>query len=147
MKRTLVMVSSSRAAHRRYIARIGAAMVAYLVSLAAALQLVGGGAVNGPLAYVLAALPGLAVVGVFWAYARLLIEETDEYRRMLLVGQSLVATAFTLSIVTVYGFLENFDLVPQVDGFYVAVLWFVGLGVGSVVNRFSPRGAAGDGCL
>ena len=141
------MSSTSRAAHRRYTIRIAVAMAAYLITLAAALRLVGGGAVSGPLAFVLAALPGIAVVGIFWAYARLLIEETDEYRRMLLVGQSLVATAFTLSIVTVWGFLENFDLVAHVDGFYVAVLWFVGLGVGSLFNRLSPPGAGGAVCL
>ena len=89
------------------------------------------------MAYVLGALPGLAVIGIFWAFARLLIEETDEYRRLLLVGQSLVATAFTLSVATVWGFLENFRLVPHVDAFYIAILWFIGLGIGSVFNRFS----------
>ena len=110
--------------------------------LAAALRLVGGGIVTGPAAYVLGALPGVAVVGIFWAFARLLIEEKDEYQRLLLVGQSLMATGFTLSVVTVWGFLENFRLVPHVDAFYIAVLWFVGLGIGSVYNRISL--GAGD---
>ncbi len=77
----------------------------------------------------------------------LLMEETEKYRRMQLIGQSLVATAFTLSIVTIWGFLENFDLVAHVDGFYVAVLWFVGLGVGALWNRLSPGGVGGDACL
>ena len=65
---------------------------------------------------------------------RLLVEEQDEYLRMLLVRQTLVATGFTLTIVTVWGFLENLDLVAHVDAFYVAILWFVGLGVGSCFN-------------
>lgn len=130
-------MTASSTPRRRYTRRVAMCMAAYLAGLAAALRLVGGGMLTGLPAYLLAALPGLAVVGIFWAFARLLIEEKDEFQRLLLVGQSLVATAFTLSIATVWGFLENFHLVPHVDAFYVAVLWFVGLGIGSVYNRIS----------
>ena len=136
------MTDPRNAARRRYTWRIAVSTAAYLMFLAAALRLVGGGIVTGPAAYVLGALPGVAVVGIFWAFARLLIEEKDEYQRLLLVGQSLMATGFTLSVVTVWGFLENFRLVPHVDAFYIAVLWFVGLGIGSVYNRISL--GAGD---
>ena len=121
-------------AMRRYLLRLGAAMGAYLVTLAAALRWVGGGAVTGPLAYLLGLLPGISVAGIFWAIGRLLIEEKDEYLRMLLVRQVLVATAFTLSVATMWGFLENFSLVPHVDAFYIAILWFGGLALGSVYN-------------
>ena len=116
-------------------------MAFYLVFLTVALRFVGSGRVTGPLAYLLGALPGVAVIGVFWAIGRLLVEETDEYQRMLLVRQTLVATAFSLSIATVWGFLENVGLVPHVDAFYIAILWFAGLGVGGLVNRLT----LGDG--
>lgn len=114
-------------------------MAAYIITLTAALRFVGGGDVTGALAYVLALLPGLSIAGVFWAIGRLLVEERDEYLRMLMVRQSLVATGFTLSVVTMWGFLENFDLVPHVDAFYIAVLWFGGLALGSCVNAFMLR--------
>ena len=133
------MAKYRSAAQRRYSLRIGAAMAAYIVTLTAALTFVGGGSVTGVAAYLLALLPGLSVAGVFWAIGRLLVEETDEYMRLLLVRQSLVATGFTLSIVTMWGFLENFDLVPHVDAFYIAVLWFGGLGLGSCVNWLTLR--------
>jgi hypothetical protein len=45
-------------AKRRYVRRIAVSMLLYLVSLAAAVRLVEGGAVTGPLAYLLALLPG-----------------------------------------------------------------------------------------
>ena len=45
-----------------------------------------------------------------------------------------------------WGFLENFHLVPHVDAFYVAVLWFVGLGIGSVYNRISLGTSGGVDC-
>lgn len=131
-------------AHRRYVVRVGVAMTLYVACLAAANRLVGAGQVTGPAAYLLATLPGLAIIGVFWAIGRLLVEQTDEYLRLLLVRQSLVATAFALSLATVWGFLESLDLVPYVDAYFVAILWFAGLGVGSLVNRLTLGG--GGGC-
>ena len=119
-------------AMRRYLRRLAISMILYMAFLFIALRYVN--TVTGPLAYLLGALPGIAVLGVFWAMGRLLIEENDEYLRMLLVRQTLVATAFALSIATVWGFLENVNLVPHVDAFYIATLWFAGLGVGSLVN-------------
>jgi len=126
---------------RRYLKRLAISMISYIAFLFIALRYVD--AVSGPPAYMLGALPGIAVLGVFWAMGRLLIEEKDEYLRMLLVRQTLVATAFALSIATVWGFLENMKLVPHVDAFYIAVLWFVGLGVGSLVN-YLTLGDSGD---
>ena len=132
------MPFASSRANRRYLVRLGIAMTAYIATLFLAVTYVKNGQVSGPLAYVLAVLPGLSVAGVFWAIARLIVEEEDEYLRLLLVRQALVATGFTLTIVTIWGFLENFGLVDHVDGFYVAILWFIGLGVGSAANKISP---------
>jgi hypothetical protein len=42
-----------------------------------------------------------------------------------------------------WGFLENFDLVPHVDAFYIAVLWFGGLALGSCVNAVLLRRQGG----
>ena len=134
-------MSNKNPAMSRYLRRLAVSMILYLVFLFLALRYVD--AVSRPLAYVLGALPGIAVLGVFWAIGRLLIEETDEYLRMLLVRQTLVATAFALSIATVWGFLENVRLVPHVDAFYISVLWFAGLGVGSLVN-YLTLGDSGD---
>ncbi len=122
---------------KRYVIRVAISMLAYMGTLVLAISLVRDGHMSGPLAWILAALPGLAVTGVFWAIGRLLIEETDEYQRMLLVRQSLVASAFALSIATVWGFLENARLVGHVDAFYIAILWFAGLGIGSLVNALT----------
>lgn len=129
------MLGKKTPAGRRYVRRVLVAMAFYLVTLAIALRLIRHGGVAGPLAYLLALLPGLSVIGVFWAVGRLLVEQTDEYQRMLLVRQVLVATAFTLSLATVWGFLENFQLVPHVDAFYIAWLWFWGQGAGALYNR------------
>lgn len=92
---------------------------------------------HGALAWIAAILPALPLIGIFGAMGRYLIEEKDEYVRMVLVRQSLWAGAFALSVATVWGFLESFDLVGHVDSFYIAILWFFGLGVGSVMNKLT----------
>ncbi|MFM9828179.1 MAG: hypothetical protein ACKVOB_05445 [Sphingomonas sp.] len=91
--------------------------------------------VTGFMAYPVATLPALPIIGMFAAIGRLLADERDEYLRMLLVRQTLVATAFALSIATVWGFMESFEVVGHVESYYVAILWFGGLGVGSLANR------------
>ena len=124
-------------AQRRYLARMMFAMAGYLATLFLAEYLIDDRGLNGPLAWIIALLPGLCVAGVFWAIGRLLVEEQDEYLRSLLVRQTLVATGFAMVVATIYGFLENYHLVPHVDAFYLAVLFFVGLGVGSIVNKLT----------
>ena len=129
------MVHSNSPAHRRYVWRIMAAMAAYLVTLFAAEILIDDRGLAGPLAWVVALLPGLCVAAVFWAIGRLLIEEQDEYIRSLLVRQMLIASGLALVVATIYGFLENYGLVPHVAAFYLSIVFFFGLGVGSLVNR------------
>lgn len=130
-------------ARRRYIQRIAAAMSVYLVSLFAAEYLISRELVDGPLMWGLAIIPGLAIVGAFYAIAMLILEQTDEFIRMLVVRQTLIATGFSLSIATVWGFLENFELVPHVDSWVVAMLWFLGFGLGGFVNK-RTMGAWGE---
>lgn len=94
------------------------------------------------LKYLVAVLPALPVIGIFAAIGRYLVEEQDEYVRMLMVRQTLYASAFSLSVATVWGFLDNFGLVGHADGYWVVVLWFVGLGLGGFYNRLT----LGGGC-
>ncbi|WEJ97983.1 MAG: hypothetical protein P0Y59_13550 [Candidatus Sphingomonas phytovorans] len=98
---------------------------------------------GGPLAYAAAVLPALPIIGILAVIGRYLIEETDEYLRDMMVRQALIATGFSLSIATAWGFLENFGLVPHVYAYYAVILWFAGMGIGTCINRFQAwRGAA-----
>lgn len=127
---------------RRYNRRILLLSLAYMVTLFAAVFLFGRHHLErGPVAWIAALLPALAVIGFFGAIGRYLVEETDEYLRDQMVRQSLIATGFAMSVATAWGFLENFRLVPHVYAYYAAILWFVGLALGALVNRLA-RGAA-----
>lgn len=121
------------------------AMGVYVVGLFAAKYLTSRHLVDGMWVWVLALIPGLAIVGVLAAIALLIVEQEDEFIRWLLVRQTLIATAIALSISTVWGFLENFELVGHIDAYWIAVVWFLGFAVGGVVNRVT-HGASGDGC-
>lgn len=134
-------MSNIKSATRRYAIRIALLMAAYLIFLAVAVRFVDNGGLTGILAYVLAILPALPIIGMFWAIAKFLIEMEDEYLRMLQVRQMIIATAFALTIATIWGFLEEFELVPFVPAYWVTILWFFGLGVGAVVNKITTGDA------
>jgi hypothetical protein len=138
------MVCYRSPAIKRYTMRIAALMTFYLVALLGTSYLFKHDLIEGPAAYALAIVPALPVIGVFWAVMRLLIEEPDEFIKLLMVRQSLVATGFCLTVMTIWEFLQNFDLVPPGNGgFGAAFFWFMGLGVGALYNRMTV-GTAGN---
>jgi len=53
-----------------------------------------------PLKYPVAILPALPIIGIFVAIGKYLVEEEDEYVRMLMVRQVLWASGFALSLAT-----------------------------------------------
>jgi hypothetical protein len=130
-------------AHRRYVRRVFVAMLGYLVTFASADYLLSRDLVNGAAAWVLAVVPALCVASVFWALGRLVIEETDEYQRMLLVRQLLVATGLTMVAVTIWGFLSDFDMVAPARGFYPVWIFFFSLGIGALVNKLTVGDSGG----
>jgi nitric oxide reductase large subunit len=126
-------------AQRAYLRRFVPTMLAYVVAVTAVSAVMRSAhPPTGALAYALAVLPALPLLGVFWIIGRYLVEEQDEYVRMLRVRQTLIATGLTLSLATLWGFLETFANAPHVPLFYVSVLWFAGLGVGAFWIRLRP---------
>ncbi|WAT16817.1 hypothetical protein OZN62_07635 [Aurantiacibacter sp. MUD11] len=120
---------------KRYLLRIVFAMALYLTSLFAAEWLIEDRGLSGVPAYALATVPGLSFAAVFWIFTRLIIEERDEFLRLLYVRQVMVATGLTLTAAAVWGFLETYTPVPPVAAFWWPTLWCVGLGVGGIFNK------------
>lgn len=119
---------------KRYTYRLLGTMSTYILTLVGVNLWFRYDPPHGLLAYVAAILPALPIAGVFIVIGRLLLEMRDEYLRMLMVRQSLFATAFALSIMTACSFLEGFGLIGHVPGHLAMSLWFVGLGLGSCAN-------------
>ena len=122
------------AAQRRYNKRVLLLSLLYAVLLIGAVWVFNHRAPTGLAAYALALLPALPVVGIFVAMGRYLVEEQDEYLRAMESRKALIATGFMLAVTTVWGFLQTFELLPRVDFYWAAVLWFAGLGLAGCVQ-------------
>ncbi len=129
------------AAWKRYNGRTIWISLAYAIFLIGAVYGFKHQLIPGLLKYPVAVLPALPIIGLFVAMGRYLVEEQVEYVRMLLVRQTLWASGFALSAATVCGFLQNFDLIGPVDGYWIVIAWYFGLGLGSLANKLT----LGDG--
>ncbi len=122
-------------AQRRYTKRVAVFTSLYLAAFALLTFVTKNGAPSEALRAFLAVLPGLAIIGIFWAIGRLIVEQKDEFLRMLVVRQSLIATGLTMSAASIWGFLESANVVAHADAYWWAVVWFFGFGVGAIANR------------
>ena len=125
---------NARASHR-YLLRLALTMAFYLITLAIAEHFIDGEGLTGPLAVILALLPGLSFAGVIWVFGGLIVEETDEFYRMLYIRQGLIATAISFTLAAVWGFLETYGQVEPVAAFWWPTIWCFGLGIGAVFNK------------
>jgi hypothetical protein len=120
---------------RRYTIRVLLFMACYAIILTSSLMFARGGEHSQATLVGLALITAFPVIGVFWAIFRLLVEVDDEYQRLLFAKQTLWATALTLVIVTVWQFLQVYDVVetgPQ----WMAVIWFAMLGAAGAIVRW-----------
>lgn len=118
---------------RRYTIRLISFMTGYLIVLVGGLLLVRGG-VPDVVRIGLALLTGAMICGVFWSIFRLLTECDDEYQRLLMVKQVLLATAATLGLTTVWQFLAVYDVVAQGPQ-WIGVIWLAAFGLAAPVVR------------
>jgi hypothetical protein len=132
---------SQSTAQRRYNKRVVILSLLYAVTLVGAVYGFKHHMLAGPFAWIAAVLPGLSIVGIFGAVGLYLTEEQDEYVRAMTARQTLWASGFALSIATIWGFFESFELVAHVESYWVSILWFGGLGLGTMANRLSTVGA------
>jgi drug/metabolite transporter (DMT)-like permease len=130
-------MSQRNPAQRRYNRRVLGLSLAYAGTLIGVSFVFRGSQPTGPIAFALALLPALPLVGVFVAMGRYLVEEQDEFLRSIAARQSLIASGFMLIVTTCWGFLQSFGQLPHADFYWAAILWFAGLGVGSCVNRLA----------
>lgn len=144
VSRDLVMdFNFSSRANRRFLFRVGAAAIVLGLSVVTARHLIDHQLIGGPVVWAVALVPGLAMVGIFYAYGMLIVEQKDEFIRMLIFRQFIIATGIALSFATVWGFLEEFGLVDHLYSYYVAVAWVIGFAFGGLVNKLK-HGAWGE---
>lgn len=89
---------------------------------------------QGALLWGLAMLPALGALAMVAAMARLLVEEQDEYLRLKLAQSALFGTGVLLVLATVWGFLEQFRLVPHVPAWAAIPVFAIAIGLSRCFN-------------
>lgn len=125
---------NTRATHR-YLLRMALTMGFYLITLFLAEHFIEDRGVTGWLAALLAFLPGLSFAGVIWIFGGLILEEQDEFYRMLYISQGLIATGISFTLAAIWGFLETYNIVEPVAAFWWPTIWCFGLGIGAIYNK------------
>ena len=129
--------------NRRFLTRGYSSAAVMALSIFGADYLGRHGLAEGSLLWVLALIPGLAMVGFYYAIVMLIIEQKDEFIRMLILRQLIIGTGIALSFAAVWGFLEYFGLVDHIYPLYFVAAFFGGFGFGGLVNRLT-HGAWGE---
>lgn len=126
---------NSSSAMRAYNRRMIVACFTYVAAILGGAAVASHYAPPASIRILLAIVVALPVMLMIRAMALLLREERDEYLRMRIVEQSLIATGFLLVAATLYGCLNIFDLAPKLDAYLVVPFWAAGLGIGRLFQR------------
>jgi hypothetical protein len=122
------MICKSAAA-RRYFVRFAVTMTLYVITLCVVVVAFVHGHPRGALAYLLALMPAIPCIGLLAVFGLYLAEEKDEFQRMLGVQSMLWGIGGTLSVTTVWGFLQSFTHIPHFQPIWTFVLFWGFFGI------------------
>jgi len=126
-------------AERRYVIRMWfMAALCVLFSLLAALVFRLSHP-RGIVAYLVAVLPALSIIGALIYTGVYLAEEKDEFQRNLLVQSLLGGTGGILAVVTAWGYMEDFAHAPHLDLVWVYPLFWLFAGISCGLVRAGDR--------
>jgi hypothetical protein len=129
------MNSKPRPATRRYQMRFCLLMVAYIVLILGVTWMIRYAPPPGIWRYVAAVSPAVPLVGVIVTLGLYLAEETDEFRRMQLAQAMLWGLGATLTVTTVWGFLEDLAGAPHLALTWIFPIFCVCMGVARLLIR------------
>ena len=126
-------------AQKRYRARFGAAIAAYVVVIVGVSLAFKHLHPEGPLAYVLAILPSLPIIAVIAVIGLYITEEKDEFVRNTLVESMLWGIGVTCAITSVWGLLEIYLHVERLWVFLVGPIFCMSYGLANILIRMRYR--------
>ncbi|WP_114521304.1 hypothetical protein [Altererythrobacter sp. ZODW24] len=101
---------------------------AYIVGLGIAVSMNNRMELTGITAFLIALLPVIPILGMVYVMGKYLIDEKDEYLRHRAMIANVVGLGAVLSIGSFWGFLETFEIVPHVPGWWSVPIWAIGMG-------------------
>ena len=130
-----MLCKSNSPAVRRYIVRFVVSMVLYAVFLALAVVIFVHFRPTGPVAWLLAVLPALAIIGQIAAFGMYLAEERDEFQRHSGELALLWGIGATLSVTIVWGSLKNFVHLRHLDPTWIYPIFCIFFGIAHGLNQ------------
>ncbi len=128
-------MNNNSPAGRRSLKRVIPTMIAYVVLVfgaSFAFRLLDP---TGPVAWLIAVAPALPIVAMIAIMGLYIKEETDEFQRNILIESMLWGFGATLSVTTVWGFLEMYVHTPPMQSFWAFPLFCGAMGLSQVVVR------------
>jgi hypothetical protein len=126
-------------AARQYRRRFFPTMAAYVAALSFAIRYTEGHHPVGALAYAVAVLPAIPILGVIVIVGLYLAEEQDEYQRTVLIQSMLWSMGLTLGTTTVWGFLEILANVVHFQPYLTFPLFWFFVGVTAPLVKLRYR--------
>ncbi|MEO0700420.1 MAG: hypothetical protein AAFY81_11990 [Pseudomonadota bacterium] len=117
-------------AARRYLVGMFATSMAYLLGFGIAMSVWRNLEPSHGTTWLLALLPILPIMAMIFVMGRYAVEEQDEFLRQRFISASLIGLGFVLVLGNFWGFLETFELVPHVPGWWTVPAWAIGMGAG-----------------
>ena len=124
-----------RPARARYNKRFFTAMFVYVVAVLSAAWIFKHHPPTGATAFLLALLPALPLLSAIFIIAVYMREETDEVEKAAQIEAMVWGIGLTLSVSTLWGFLELFNQVPHADTYLAFPVFCVFWGIASVAVR------------
>jgi hypothetical protein len=128
-----------RSVRARYWKRYYSAISGYVVALFSVTWIFKHHHLTGAAAFLLALLPALPIVGVVIIVGLYMREETDEVEMAVLTQSMVWGIGLTLSLATLWGFLEAFGQVRHVNSYWSFPILCVFTGIASCVIRLRYR--------
>lgn len=131
-------------AAQNFLRRLVGTLVLYAVTLGVTLRVLKTLHPGHIVVVLMAFIPAIPIIGIIAFVALYLKEETDEFQRAVLTETLLWALACTLTITSVWGFLEMYAGVPPLQAFWVFVLYSIFVGVVAVPVHMRYRSDPND---
>lgn len=123
------------AAAKRYLRRFFPIMIVYVAVVMGTSWVFNTYAPTGPIAWVLALLPAIPILGVIAVMGIYLKDEGDEFVRNVLIESMLWGMGITLAIMTGWGFLEIYAEAPKLPSFLAFPIFCGGMGLAQPLVR------------
>lgn len=121
--------SSTSVAGKRYLRRFIPLMILYVIAISGVSLTFRLMDPVGLLAFILAMVAALPILGVIAVMGLYLREETDEFQRTVLIESMLWGIGLTLSGFTVWGLLEFYVDVPRLPAFWAFPVFCAAMGL------------------